>query len=229
MAKPLSFSAFVMNTASHIIHGLWRDEEGNQAYFNDVDVWVNLAKRLDEGGFDTIFFADVIGLYGDHKGGWEFLAENGLQIPSNDPMVLMSALAVNTKRLGLAFTAAPLQEHPFNFARRVSTLDHISKGRIAWNVVTGFQENAFRNFGFDGLYQHDERYRWADEYVDVLYKLWEGSWDEGALLKDRESGVYADSNRIHKINHVGERYQVEGPHLSAPSPQRTPVIFQAGS
>ena len=229
MTKPLSFSAFVMNTASHILHGLWRDEEGQQLNFNDVDVWVSLAKKLDDGGFDVIFFADVVGLYGDHRGGWDYHAQTGLQIPSNDPMVLLSALAVNTKHLGLAFTAAPLQEHPFNFARRVSTLDHISKGRIAWNIVTSAQENAFRNFGFDGLVEHDERYRWAEEYVDVLYKLWEGSWDEGALLQDRESGIHADATKVHKINHVGERYNVEGPHLVSPSLQRTPVLFQAGS
>lgn len=229
MTKPLSFSAFVMNTASHIIHGLWRDKEGHQLDFNNVELWVSLAKRLEEGGFDTLFFADVIGLYGNHRGGWEYHAENGLQIPSNDPMVLMSALAVNTKHLGLAFTAAPVQEHPFNFARRVSTLDHISKGRIAWNMVTGFQANAFRNFGFDSIVSHDERYEWAEEYVDVAYKLWEGSWDEGALLQDRESGIHADTGKIHKINHEGTRYKVEGPHLVAPSPQRTPVLFQAGS
>ncbi|MBB6444261.1 LLM class flavin-dependent oxidoreductase [Bacillus benzoevorans] len=229
MAKPLSFSAFVMNTPSHIVHGLWRDEAGNQINYNDVELWVKLAKQLEEGGFDAIFFADVIGLYGNYGGGWEFHAENGLQIPSNDPMVLMSALAVNTQHLGLAFTAAPLQEPPFNFARRVSTLDHISKGRIAWNMVTSSSENAFHNFGYDDLIPHDERYRWIDEYVDVLYKLWEGSWDEGALVQDRKSGIHADPSKIHKINHIGEHYKVEGPHLVAPSPQRTPVLFQAGA
>ncbi|AXI08504.1 LLM class flavin-dependent oxidoreductase [Oceanobacillus zhaokaii] len=229
MTKPLSFSAFLMNTANHNLHGLWREDEGGQRDFNDIDLWISLAKRLDEGGFDAIFFADVVGLYGNHRGGWKYHVEKGLQIPSNDPMVLLSALAVNTKNLGLAFTASPLQEHPFNFARRVSTLDHISKGRIAWNMTTGFLDNAFRNFGYEGMVPHDERYKWLDEYVDVLYKLWEGSWDEGALLKDKESGIYADSDKVHKINHVGERYKVEGPHLVAPTPQRTPVLFQAGS
>ena len=229
MKKPLSFSAFVMNTASHITHGLWRDEEGHQLNFNDVNLWVALVKRIEEGGFDAIFFADVIGLYGDYRGGWDYHVETGLQIPSNDPMVLMSALAVNTKHLGLAFTAAPLQEHPFNFARRVSTLDHLSKGRIAWNMVTSSSENAFHNFGYDTLVPHDERYKWSDEYVDVLYKLWEGSWDEGALLQDRKSGIHADPAKVHKINHVGNHYKVEGPHLVSPSPQRTPVLFQAGS
>lgn len=229
MTKPLSFSAFVMNTASHILHGLWRDEEGHQLDFNNVELWISLAKRLEDGGFDTIFFADVIGLYGDHRGGWEFHVENGLQIPSNDPLVLLSALAVNTNRIGLAFTAAPLQEPPFNFARRVSTLDHISKGRIAWNIVTSALENGFKNFGYDTLTPHDERYEWAEEYVDVLYKLWEGSWEEDALLQDRKSGIHADPAKVHKINHIGKRYKVEGPHLVSPSPQRIPVLFQAGS
>lgn len=229
MTKPLSFSAFVMNTASHIIHGMWRDSEGQQINFNDVELWVSLAKKLEAGGFDAIFFADVIGLYGDHGGGWDFHVKNGLQIPSNDPMVLLSALAVSTTRLGLAFTAGPLQEPPFNFARRVSTLDHISKGRIAWNIVTGSLENAYRNFGYDGIVPHDDRYRWVEEYVDVLYKLWEGSWDEGALLQDRDKGIYSDPTKVHKINHESKHYKVEGPHLVSPSPQRTPVLFQAGS
>jgi FMN-dependent oxidoreductase (nitrilotriacetate monooxygenase family) len=229
MSQHLLFSAFVMNTSSHITHGLWRDEQGEQIRFNDIDLWVSLAKRLEQGGFDTIFFADVIGLYGDYRGGWENHVRGGLQIPSNDPLVLLSALAVNTEHLGLAFTAAPIQEPPFNFARRISTLDHVSKGRIAWNIVTNALENGARNFGLDGLTEHDERYRWADEYLDVLYKLWEGSWDEGALLQDRVRGVHADPDRIHKIHHVGERYRVEGPHLVAPSPQRTPLLFQAGS
>ena len=227
--RPLHFAAFVMNTASHITHGLWRAPDGDQIRFNELDLWVDLAKRLEAGGFDAIFFADVVGLYGDYGGGWEHHAKLGLQIPSNDPLVILSALASHTEHLGLAFTAGPIQEAPFNFARRVSTLDHVSNGRIAWNIVTGALENGWRNFGHDGLLAHDERYAWADEYLDVLYKLWEGSWDDGALLADRVSGVYADPTKIHKINHVSERYRVEGPHLVAPSPQRTPLLFQAGS
>lgn len=227
--KPLSFSAFVMNTASHIIHGLWRDKDGHQRDFNDIELWISLAKKLENGGFDIIFFADVIGLYGDYRGSWKFHVERGLQIPSNDPLVLLSALAANTKHIGLAFTSAPLQEHPFNFARRVSTLDHLSKGRVAWNIVTSALENAYRNFGYDRIVPHDERYEWADEYVDVLYKLWEGSWEDDAILQDRENGIYSDPNKVHKIHHISKRYKVEGPHLVQPSPQRTPVLFQAGA
>lgn len=225
----LLFNAFVMNTASHIQHGLWRHPDARQADFNDVDVWIDLAKTLEAGLFDAAFFADVVGLYGPVGGNYEVNVREGLQIPSNDPSVLLSALAVNTEHLGLAFTSSVLQAHPFEFARRASTLDHISRGRIAWNIVTSTQENAARNFGLDRLTAHDERYEWADEYLEVVYKLWEGSWDEGALLKDRTRGLFSDPSKIHRIHHVGKRYRVEGPHLPSPSPQVTPLLFQAGS
>ncbi|MDX6653469.1 MAG: long-chain alkane monooxygenase, partial [Solirubrobacterales bacterium] len=100
--QPLNFCAFVMNTPSHIIHGLWRDPEGDQLRFNELDMWIDLAQRLEAGGFDAAFFADVIGLYPDFRGGPEFHEELGLQIPSNDPMVIISALAAATEHLGLA-------------------------------------------------------------------------------------------------------------------------------
>jgi FMN-dependent oxidoreductase (nitrilotriacetate monooxygenase family) len=228
-APPLHFSAFVMNTTSHILQGVWRQPEAGQTNFNSLEHWVQLAKVLERGRFDFIFFADVIGLYGDYGGSYEKYVNSGLQIPSNDPSVIASAIAYNTTDLGIAITSSVIQEHPFNFARKISTLDHASNGRIAWNIVTNALANGARNFGYDELEEHDERYRWAEEYVDVAYKLWEGSWDDGALLQDRKRGQHGDYGKIHKIHHVGKRYRVEGPHLVAPSPQRTPVLFQAGS
>ena len=228
MSKPLFFNAFVMNTGSHIQHGQWRHPEARQAEFNDINLWIDLAKTLEEGLFDAMFFADVSGLYGPSGGVYTDNVSEGLQIPSNDPTVLLGALAVVTKHIGLATTSNVMQNHPFNFARQLSTLDHISNGRVAWNIVTSTQENAARNFGYPALTEHDARYDWADEYLDVVYKLWEGSWDEGALLKDKERGIFADPSRVHKIHHEGPRYRVEGPHLPSPSPQRTPLLFQAG-
>ncbi len=227
--RPLRFAAFVMNTTGHIIQGTWRRPGARQTDFNDLEHWVGLARTLERGKFDAIFFADVVGLYAPYRGDERKYFEAGLQVPSNDPSVLASALAYATEHLGIAFTASILQEHPFNFARRVSTLDHASKGRIAWNIVTNYLPNASRNFGLDGLTAHDERYAWADEYVEVTYKLWEGSWDEDALLRDRAGGIHADYDRVHRINHVGPRYRVEGPHLVSPTPQRTPLLFQAGA
>jgi FMN-dependent oxidoreductase (nitrilotriacetate monooxygenase family) len=227
--KPLHFAAFVMNTTGHIIQGTWRRPSARQADFNRLDLWVDLAKTLERGGFDAIFFADVVGLYAPYRGDERKYVEAGLQVPSNDPSVLASAIAYATDHLGIAFTASILQEHPFNFARRISTLDHASGGRVAWNIVTNYLPNASRNFGLDGLTKHDERYVWADEYVEVTYKLWEGSWEDDALLQDRDNGVHADFDKIHRINHEGPRYRVEGPHLVSPSPQRTPLLFQAGA
>lgn len=218
-----------MNTTSHILQGVWRQPGAGQTNFNSLEHWVHLAKVLERGHFDFIFFADVVGLYGDYGGSYEKYVQAGLQIPSNDPSVIASAIAYNTSDIGIAVTSSVIQDHPFNFARKMSTLDHASNGRIAWNIVTSALANAARNFGYDGLEEHDERYRWADEYVDVTYKLWEGSWDDGALLQDRERGLHGDYSKIHKIHHVGKRYRVEGPHLVAPSPQRTPILFQAGS
>jgi len=229
MSRPLVFNAFTMNTASHIVHGLWRHPDTRQREFDHLDVWVDLARLLERGGFDAIFLADVVGLYGDYRGGWDTYVREGLQIPSNDPSVLISALALATEHLGLAFTSSIVQAHPFEFARRISTLDHLTGGRVGWNIVTNFQDNAYRNFGLDGLTEHDERYRWAEEYVEVAYKLWEASWEDDALPQDATAGRYGDPARIHKINHVGERYRVEGPHLPSPSPQRTPLLFQAGA
>jgi long-chain alkane monooxygenase len=229
VTKRLVFCAFTMNTVSHIYHGLWRHPRTRQLAYTDLATWTDLAKLLERGKFDAIFLADVIGLYGDYRGGWDTYVREGLQIPSNDPSVLISALAGVTEHLGLAFTSSIIQEHPFTFARKVSTLDHLTKGRIAWNIVTNALANGARNFGLDDLTEHDERYRWAQEYLEVVYKLWEGSWEDDALLRDAQNGVHADPAKIHKIYHRGKRYRIEGPHLPAPSPQRTPVMAQAGS
>ena len=228
-SKPLYFSAFVMNTASHVLHGLWRAPEARNHDFNSLKHWTNLARQVDTAGYDLLFFADVVGLRQTWNGNWRKAVEGGIQIPVNDPSVLASALAAATENLGIVFTSSIVQDHPFDFARRMSSLDHYTDGRLGWNIVTSFNENMFRSFGHEGTLNHDERYEWAYEYVDVTYKLWEGSWDEDALVQDKGRGVHSDPSKIHKINHVGKRYSVEGPHFSSPSPQRTPVLFQAGS
>lgn len=233
--KPLILSAFLMNTTSHIMGGTWRRPEAQQHRFNELPHWVSLVQKLEAAGFDVAFFADVAGLYGDHEGGWASHVRKGLQIPSNDPLVLISALAAVTDRIGLALTSSVVQSHPFSFARQLSTLDHLSGGRVGWNVVTTVQENAHRNYGAEGLATHSDRYAWAEEYLQVCYKLWEGSWGDDALQADksyqdeRGRGLHADPEKVSKIHHDGDRYRVEGPHLSAPSPQRTPFLFQAGS
>ena len=230
MTRPrLILNAFTMNTATHVSYGSWRNPQTRSIEFDQLDVWVDLVKLLERGKFDSVFFADVVGLYDDYRGGWDTYVREGLQIPNHDPSAIVSALALSTEHLGLVITSSVLQDHPFSFARKISTLDHASKGRIGWNVVTSALQNSARNFGLAEREEHDERYQWAEEYAEVVYKLWEGSWDDGALIRDRERAIHADPDKVHKIHHVGKRYRVEGPHLSSPSPQRTPVIFQAGT
>jgi long-chain alkane monooxygenase len=229
MTKRLIFNGFSMNCVSHIYHGLWRHPETRQTEFNDLATWTELARLLEKGKFDALFLADILGVDPAYRGAWDTYIQEAVQIPVNDAGALAAALISQTERLGLIFTSSILQEHPFNFARKVSTLDHLSKGRIGWNIVTSVSHNAAQNFGFDRIVPHDERYAWAEEYMSVVYKLWEGSWEDDALIADKAAGVYADPRRIHRIHHSGPRYKVLGPHLTQPSPQRVPSLYQAGS
>ncbi|XVQ06645.1 NtaA/DmoA family FMN-dependent monooxygenase [Spirillospora sp. CA-255316] len=227
--RPLLLSAFTMNTVSHLLHGLWTHPESRHRDYADLGTWVELARLLDDADFDALFLADVSGVHETYGGNHAQAVTEGVQIPANDPSTLLPALAAVTRRLGLVFTQSILQEPPFNFARRVSTLDHLSRGRVGWNIVTSHLPNAARNLGFDDLPDHDERYVRAEEYTEVAYRLWEESWADDAVLRDVASGRYADPSKVRKIHHVGRYYRVEGPHLCEPSPQRSPVLFQAGS
>ena len=177
---------------SHITHGLWPLPGNNRHRFADLDYWLELAQILEHGGFDGVFLADVIGAYDVFRGGPETALREGLQSPNIDPLLVIPAMAAVTERLGFGVTFSTTYEPPFAFARRMSTLDHLTKGRVGWNVVTSYLPNAAHNFGLDGEVPHDLRYQYADEYLDVLYKLWEGSWDDGAVVADRENEIYTD-------------------------------------
>ena len=226
--RRMILNAFSMNCVSHIQQGMWTRKDTRQVEFGSLDPWIELAKVAEKGCFDTIFLADVIGLYDNYKGSANTSFREAMQVPVNDPMLLIPAMASVTEHLGFAFTSSVLQAHPFTFARQLSTLDHLTKGRVAWNVVTSYLPNAGTNLGFEGLPTHEERYGRAEEYLEVVYKLLEGSWADDAVIDDRERRVYVDPDRVRPINHHGSYYDVAGPHLSAPSIQRTPVLFQAG-
>ncbi len=230
MGKQIILNAFDMNSAMHNSHGLWKHPE-NQRHrkYKDLNYWIELAKLLERGKFDAIFFADVLGIYDVYQKNKAPSIRDGLQVPLNDPALLVSAMASVTEHLSFAVTVSTTYEAPFGNARRFSTLDHLTKGRVAWNVVTSYLPNAARNFGLEDMIKHDERYDIADEYLDVSYKLWEQSWEEDAVTEDVEKKLLVDPEKVHEINHQGHYFKVEGPHLSEPSLQRTPVIYQAGT
>lgn len=225
----IRFNAFDMNCAVHQSPGLWCHPLDRASTYNTIDYWVNIAQTVEKGFFDALFIADVLGLYDAYGASADAALRHGAQIPVNDPLLLVSAMAYATKHLGFGITAGTSFEHPFPFARRLSTLDHLTQGRIGWNVVTGYLPSAAKNMGESGLHNHDERYDQADEYLDVLFKLWEGSWEEDAVVRDTVAGIYVNPQKVHPINHYGQYYTVPGIHVSEPSVQRSPVIFQAGA
>lgn len=227
MKKQLHVNLFEMNCVSHIVHGMWAHPDNNRHRFNDLDFWTELAQLLEYGTFDGVFLADVIGAYDRFRNGPETSLREAMQIPSNDPFLVIPAMAQVTRNLGFGATFSTTYEPPFSFARRMSTLDHLTKGRVGWNIVTSYLHNAARNFGREDEVAHDHRYEIADEYLDVLYKLWEGSWDDDAVIQDTERRIYTDPSKVRYINHAGEHFKVAGPHLCQPSRQRTPVLFQA--
>ncbi|MEV7693417.1 NtaA/DmoA family FMN-dependent monooxygenase [Microbacterium sp. NPDC089189] len=227
--RPLIYSAFNEFVVSHHDHGLWNQPGSRQLEIGSVDYWVDVARTLERANFDLLFFADVLAPYDLYRGSRDAAIASAMQIPVNDPAQLIPVLAYATENLGFALTQNLLQEHPYAFARKMSTMDQLSGGRIAWNIVTSFLPGAGRNLGFGGLPTHEERYGRADDFVDVVYKLWEDSWEDGAVVADRGRQRYADPAKVHTIDHVGPYYDVVGPHLTAPSPQRTPVLFQAAA
>lgn len=229
VTRPIRFNAFDMNCVAHQSPGLWRHPQDRSSQYKDLSYWADLARLLERGRFDGLFIADVLGTYDVYGASDEAAIRQAAQVPVNDPLLLVSAMALVTEHLGFGITTGTGFEHPYPFARRVSTLDHLTKGRVGWNVVTGYLPSAARNMGQTDQPAHDARYDHADEYLEVLYKLWEGSWEDDAVIRDRERGVFTDPDKVHHIGHAGTHFTVPGIHLSEPSPQRTPVMFQAGA
>ncbi len=227
--KTLLLNAFNMNCVGHINHGLWTHPRDRSADYRKIAYWTDLARTLERGLFDGLFLADIVGVYDVYQRNVDVTLRESIQLPVNDPTLLVPAMAAVTQHLGFGVTVNLTYEAPYLLARRFSTLDHLTQGRIGWNIVTGYLDSAARAMGVSEQLPHDERYERADEYLDVLYKLWEGSWEADAVLRDKTARVYADPAKVHRVQHAGRYYNVDGYHLAEPSPQRTPVLFQAGS
>ncbi len=218
-----------MNCVAHQSPGLWTHPKDQSHRYNTIDYWVELAQLLEKGRFDGLFIADVIGIYDVYGGDKTVTVREATQVPVNDPILLVSAMANATKHLGFGITASTTFEHPYPFARRMSTLDHLTNGRVGWNIVTSYLESGTKNIDIGDRFLHSERYSIAEEYLEVCYKLWEGSWEDDAVVKDKAKKVFTDPTKVHEINHRGKYFDVPGIHLCEPSPQRTPVLYQAGA
>ena len=214
--RQLRLGLFVQALGHHV--GGWR-AEGAKGSPTDIDWFTWIARKAEEGKFDMFFVGDA-------------LATSVHRLPSTmsrlEPLTLLSALAVQTRHIGLAATASTTFDEPFHLARALCSVDHISRGRGAWNVVTSFSLDAARNFSREDLPSHADRYEMAREFLDVAFKLWDG-WEEGAIVREKDTGRYSDESKIHAANHKGKHFQVQGPLNIARSPQGRPVIIEAGS
>lgn len=215
-SRQLRLGLFVQPLGHHVSGWRLTETLGSPT---DIDWLTWIAKKAEEGKFDMFFIGDA-------------LATSVYRLPSTmarlEPLTLLAALAVQTQHIGLAATASTTFNDPFNLARSFSSLDHISHGRAAWNVVTSFSTDVARNFSQENMPIHAERYAVAHEFLEVAFKLWEG-WQEGAVQPDRESGRYFVDEKIQPVNHRGKYFQVQGPLNITRSPQGRPVIIEAGS
>ena len=193
----------------------------------DAGMFLDLARNIERAGFDYLLLEDSIYVGQNWQNQRDIFLRNGMSVPRQEPTVISSLMTAVTSRLGIVPTLSTFAYHPYLTARIVGTLDQVSGGRAGWNMVTGSSDLSAQNFGLDGLPEHDRRYEMAHEYIDVVTRLWD-SWDPGAIVADRKTGVLIDPEKVHTIDFQGEFYASRGPLNSGPCPQGRPVIAQAG-
>jgi FMN-dependent oxidoreductase (nitrilotriacetate monooxygenase family) len=226
--KQILLGAFEINQVNLTSQGLWAHPDQNTHRYKELTYWTELARLLDRGFFDFLFLADSHGypwLGGETP---EVTFEQAVEIPKNDPMLLIPALAAVAPNLNFIVTTSSTFEQPYANARRFATLDHLTAGRIGWNVVTTSSAVVAELFGTLPV-PHDERYAMAQDFLDLSYKLFEGSWEDGAVVADKQARRYAHAHRVHRISHEGPYFKSHGYFNAEPSPQRTPVLVQAGA
>ncbi|WP_156760808.1 NtaA/DmoA family FMN-dependent monooxygenase [Microbacterium karelineae] len=209
--------------------GAWKLPENRSTELFELDHWIRMVRRCEDAGADFFFFADDYGYPVVGDGIPDTAVRGGVQFPKGDPTMILPALAAVTERIGLVTTLSTQVELPPMVARKMATLDHMTNGRVGWNIVTGAGQNASARLFGRPLTEHDARYEIADDHVDLSLKLWEGCWDEGALRVDRDAGVYADPDGVREIVHDGPHFRSRGVLAVPPGPQRTPMLFQAGA
>ncbi|MCF4119537.1 LLM class flavin-dependent oxidoreductase [Antribacter sp. KLBMP9083] len=214
----LNLNAFLMSTGHH--EASWRlPESAPDAVSTNIAYLQRLAQIAESGKLDSIFFADGPGLQSD---------VGRRPAGSLDPLIVLTAIAGVTERIGLIATASTTYNSPYNLARRFASIDHVSGGRAGWNVVTTAGPDIARNFGLDEQPAHAARYERAAEFLEVAFKLWD-SWEDDAILADKAAGVWADATKIHRPEHAGKHFSVHGALTTPRSPQARPLVVQAGS
>lgn len=225
MAKRFHLGWFLQGSSAQAWGEPWSGNIGTE--WMVPDFFVEMTRNLERAGFDYVLLEDSSYIGESYGGSREIYLHHGLSTPRQDPSIVATILARETKRIGIVTTLGTFAYPPYLLARQIATLDQVSGGRIGWNAVTGSSDFAARNFGLDGMPPHDTRYDIADEYMQVVRALW-NSWEPGALVADAERGMLVDHTKVHAIDHEGTYFKVRGPLNSGPCPQGQPVIAQAG-
>jgi FMN-dependent oxidoreductase (nitrilotriacetate monooxygenase family) len=235
--KPLILNFFEALTPVLHAPGQWRNPRDQSREYYKAEYWVKLAQLAERGKIHALFIGDSLAIYGGYKsqglGGpynYEEAAKSGNNFPKNDPTAYLAAVAISTKNISMGLTCSTLTEHPYHFARRMATLDHISGGRIGWNVVTSALPSAGRQLApGNKMPEKDTRYEKTDEYLQVFYELLLSSWRDDGVVFNRENGIFSDPDLIREISFDGQFFRVPGPQITEPTPGRIPFIIQAGA
>jgi FMN-dependent oxidoreductase (nitrilotriacetate monooxygenase family) len=214
---------------SPFFEGLWRhDADETAAGYRSLPYWVEVARMLDDAGVDALFLADIHGTFGVYGGSHGPAVRHAVQSPSIDPTLIVPAMAAATRHLGFAVTYSTTFHEPYQAARVFSTLDHLTGGRVGWNIVTSDMRVA-DGTGLAKDLSHEERYERADEFVDIAVEFWEESWADGAVVADPAADLFADPAKVRPVTRKTRWFDIDVPHQCEPSPQRTPVLYQAGA
>jgi FMN-dependent oxidoreductase (nitrilotriacetate monooxygenase family) len=228
VTKQLHLLGFIQNGVNSHATGMWRHPKDKVGWdFARPAYWQHLARTMERGLFDGVFIADELAPYTTYEDSSDAIVKYAVQCPTHEPSTIVPIITTATERLGVGLTLSTAFEHPYSMCRRLSSLDHLSGGRLAWNIVSSYSKSEWEAYGHE-MSARDDRYDRLEEYMELCYKLWD-SWEPDAIIADKESGVYADPEKVHEVVHEGTYYKSRGRHFVAPSPQGRPVLWQAGS
>jgi len=227
--KPFHLAQFLVHGPTYHSLAMWRHPKTDHINYDwrRPELYQHIARVCERGGFDMVFFADLNYISDTYKGDMGPSLRNAVQAPEHDPVPLLSYMAAATEKVGVAATFSVSHSHPYYVARLFGTLDHLTGGRAGWNVVTSINSNLDNNYGADRP-PADQRYNRAHEFIQVCNALW-NSWDEDALVMDKENAIFADPAKVHRVNFEGEFFKSRGPLNVVRSPQNGPAIIQAGT
>jgi FMN-dependent oxidoreductase (nitrilotriacetate monooxygenase family) len=226
--KKAHLLGFVQHGVNSHATGMWRHPRDKIGYdFARPAYWQHMARTMERGLFDAMFIADELAPYTTYKNDSDVIVKYAVQCPTHEPSTIVPIISAATTHLGVGVTLSTAFEHPYSMCRRLSSLDHLSGGRVAWNIVSSYSKSEWEAYGQE-MTERTGRYDRLEEYMEVCYKLWD-SWDPDAIVADQATGIYADPGKVHTVHHEGKYYRCHGRHFCAPSPQGRPVLWQAGS